>query len=188
MFQNLTSCKNSDSKNDELFKVDWKSDILWNSWFKVWRVVKNLFQNLFFFESLHSKTVFFSFFSLYHGFWEIALLKKLAFLRDSRVENRFSASKSFIKISFHTNQVHFKIWSVVKLFFRNLTRSKMSIPNCRVLKKCHKSDAFEKLTQNMTRCTKNDSKTDYIQNFWSIFSFLNGNIFLATIVPTTLNF
>ena len=62
LIQKLTRCKSSESKNDELFKVGLKSFLFWISWFKVWRVVKNLFQNLILFESFHSETVYYPFF------------------------------------------------------------------------------------------------------------------------------
>ena len=65
MFQNLTCCKISDSKNDELLKVDYKSDVFWKSWFKVWRAVKNLFQKVFlFWKFWFKKCFFFHFFSI----------------------------------------------------------------------------------------------------------------------------
>ena len=62
LIQKLTRCKSSESKNDELFKVGLESFMFWKSWFKVWRVVRNLFQNLILFESLLSETVYYPFF------------------------------------------------------------------------------------------------------------------------------
>ena len=64
MFQNLTCCKNSDSKNDELFKVDQKSDIFWESWFKVWCVVKTCFKIWFFSKFFIQKLFIILFFSI----------------------------------------------------------------------------------------------------------------------------
>ena len=64
MFQNLTCCKNSDSKNHELFKVDWKSDIFWNSWFKVGRVLKTCFKIWFLSKFFIQKLLFIHFFSI----------------------------------------------------------------------------------------------------------------------------
>ena len=138
MFQNLTCCKISDSKNDELFKVDRKSDIFWNSWFKVWRVVKNLFQNLFLFWKFWFKNCFFFPFFLYimvfdkshnWGSWRFCGIEgsKSDFLQANH------SSKYF----FLCESSSLQMWSVVKLFFRNLTRSKISIRNCRVVKKWH---------------------------------------------------
>ena len=57
LIQKLTRCISSESKSDELFKVGLKSDVFWKSWFRVWRVVIILFQNLILFESLNSRTV-----------------------------------------------------------------------------------------------------------------------------------
>ena len=115
MFQNLKCCKNSDSKSDELFKVDWKSDMFWRSWFKIWRVVKNLFQNLIFLKSLDSKTGFFSIFSPNHGSWEGAKLKKLAFSRGKSIENWFSWFKVWRVV-----YTWFKIWLFSKFCFQKL--------------------------------------------------------------------
>ena len=70
MFQNLTCCKNSDSKNDELFKVDQKSDIFSRTLIQSRTRCKNLFQKLILLKILHSKTVYYPYFSLNHGFWE----------------------------------------------------------------------------------------------------------------------
>ena len=123
MFQNLTCCKNSDSKNDELFKVDRKSDIFWNSWFKVWRVVENLFQNLFLFWKSWFKKCFFSFFLYIRVFeksqnwrsWRLCGIEgsKIVFLQANQ-----SSKYLFIQSSSLQNVIS------CKTFFRNLTHSK----------------------------------------------------------------
>ena len=78
--------------------------------------------------------LFFSFFSI-SWFLRNRITEEVAFLRDRGVEKWFSASKSFIKSFFLCESSSLQMWSVVKLFFRNLTRSKISIRNCRVVKK-----------------------------------------------------
>ena len=115
MFQNLTCCKNSDSKNDELFKVDWKSDIFWNSWFEVGRVVKTCFNISFFSKFFIRKLLFIHFYSI-SWFLRKQITADVGVLRHKKFQKRFFASKTFIKICFFlTNQIHFEIWSVVKL-------------------------------------------------------------------------
>ena len=100
------------------------------------------------------------------------------------MENWFFASKSFIKITLYTKQVHFQMWSVVKLFFRNPTRSKIYCSKVPFLKKNAPSLTHLKfLIQYMTRCTKNYSKTDYFQKVWSNFFFWMKTIFFATTFP-----
>ena len=80
---------------------------------------------------------------------------KVGILWGKTIQKWISASKSFIKISFYTNQVHFKIWCVVKLFFRKLTQSKTFDSNFFELwKNGSKYDAFENL----------DSKYDALYN------------------------
>ena len=73
---------------------------------------------------------------------------------------------------FFTNQFHFKNWCVVKLFFRNLTRSIFfySKFSC-FIKNALSLRHLKFLIQNMTRCTKNDSKTDFVFKIWSKFFF-----------------
>ena len=178
MFQSLTCCKNSDSKNDELFKVDSKSDMFWRSWFKIWRVVKNLFQNLIFLKNLDSKTGFFSIFSPNHGSWESAKPKKLAFSRGKRIENWFSASKSFIIICFNTNQFHFKNWCVVNFFSSKSDTFYIFLFEIVVFyKKCSKSDAFEILDSKHHALYKKRFKNRFFSKKFDPSSFIEWKLF-----------
>ena len=89
------------------------------------------------------------------------------------IQNWLPESRTFIKICFFPNQFHFKIWCVVELFFENWDVLKLSIRN---LSSCDKTDLtlthLNFFNQNVTRCTTNDSKTDYSQNFWSKIFFI----------------
>ena len=107
------------------------------------------------------------------------------FFRDKRVEKWFSASKLFISICFYTNQVHFKLWSVVKLFFEIWHVLNISVRNCQVRKKMTLSlTRLKLLIQKLTRCTKNVSKTDFFfKNFDPSSFFWMKTIFSATTFP-----
>ena len=163
MFQNLTCCKISVSKNDELIKVDRKSDVFWKSWFKIWRVVKNLFQNLILFKSLRSQTGFYALF-LHTKFFEKADNCRSWGFACKKFHKRFCASKTSIKICFFykSNSLRnlircqtclFEIWQILKF----------SILNCRVVKNGSKSDTFEFPDSKHDASYKNASKTDYFQ-------------------------
>ena len=110
----MTCCKNSDSKNDELFKVDWKSDMFWNSWFKVWRVVKTCSKIWFLSKFFIQKLLYIHFFTI-SWFLRRQITAEVGVLRDKKFQKRFSASKTFIRICFFKNQILFELLSVVKL-------------------------------------------------------------------------
>ena len=104
--QKMTSCVEL-TKNLTYFEtLDSKSDALLKTCSKIWFFSKVLIQKLFFFH----------FFSI-SWFLRKRILKEFGVLRGKRIEKWFSSSKSFIKIGFCTNQVHFKMWFVVRLFF-----------------------------------------------------------------------
>ena len=125
MFQNLTCCKNSDSENDVLFKVDWKSEKFWNSWFKVWRVVKTCFKIWFFSKFFIQKLHFFHFFSI-SWFLRKQKTAEVGALRDKKFQKRFSASKTSIKICFFLqSKITSKADPLSNLFVRNLADSKI---------------------------------------------------------------
>ena len=124
MIQNLTCCKTSDWKTDELFKVGLNFDLFWKFWFEVWRVVKKLFQNLIPYKSLHTKTVFFFHFFTNCWFLRNGITGKVGVFTGWKEPNWYSKRKAILKICFYTIQFHFKIWCFVKFFSRNLTQHK----------------------------------------------------------------
>ena len=72
MFQNLTRCKISDTKNDELCKVHQKIVPFWKTWFESDSLLKTGFKIWFFSKILIGKLFFFPFLKTIVGFWENA--------------------------------------------------------------------------------------------------------------------
>ena len=124
MFQNLTCCKNSDSKNYELFKVDWKSEKFRISWFKVWRVVKTCCKISFFSKFFIQKLFIIHFFSIS---WSLRkqITAEVGVLGDKKFQKNFLQAKHSSKSVFFL-QIKFTSKSdlLSNLFVRNLADSK----------------------------------------------------------------
>ena len=91
--------------------------------------------------------------------------------------------QNFHQNLFFTNQFHIKIWCVVKFFFEIWHVLRFSIRNLSSCKKMALSLMRLKfLIQNVARCTKNNSKTDYFQKIQILF-FRIKTVFSATIFP-----
>ena len=129
---------------------------------------KNLFQNLILFKILHSKTVYYPFFSI-SWFMRKQITTEVGVLRDKKFQKRFSASKTFIKICFFTIQIHFEIWSVVKLVCsKSDTFQNYGFESCRVVKTGSKSDAFESFDSKYEELYKKMiQKLIFFRKFWS---------------------
>ena len=106
-------------------------------------------------------------------------------MRDKRIQKRFSASNTLIKICFFINQIHFENWSVVKLVLSKsgtFWNSKFKI--CRVFKKGSKSDLFEILDSKHDVLYKKRFKNRFFfQKFWPQFFFWMKIFFSATTFP-----
>ena len=149
--------------------LDSKSDALLKTCFKIWFFSKVFKRNCFFFHTFHQWVVF----EKTHN------CKNWRFHGLKISEKCFSESKTFDKVCFCTNQFHFKIWCVVRLFFRNVTHSKISDSNFPEFWEIgSKSDAFKILDSKYYALyikwfKKWLSSKILIQNF-----FMNKNHFL----------
>ena len=124
MFRNLTCCINSDSKNDELFKVDWKSEKFWNSWFKVWRVVKTCFK-IWFFSKIFTRKLFIMLFFSISWLLRKQITADVGVLSDKKFQKYFLQAKHSSKSVFLQIKFTSKSDPLSNLFVRNLADSKI---------------------------------------------------------------
>ena len=98
---------------------------------------------------------------------------KLAFLSDKRVENWFSASKSFIIICFFYKSIPLEKLMRCKTFFSKSDTFYSFLFEIFVFyKKCFKSDAFEILDSKHDALYKKGFKNRFFfQKIWSKFFF-----------------
>ena len=131
-----------------------------------------MFQNLILFRINHSKIVYYQIFLHIMVFLRKQITAEVGALRDKNFQKRFFASKTSIKTCFFykSNSLRnlilcktclFEIWLVQNYGFEI----------CRVVKNGSNLTRLKVLIQNMTRCTKNDSKTVFFQKFRSQFFF-----------------
>ena len=155
--------------------LDSKSDALLKTCFKIWLFSKVLVGKLFLPPLFHELVIV----EKTHNCksWRFPGVKwcKIDFLEANL------SSKSV----FFTNQFHFEIWCVVKLFIRNVTRSKnfdSKFPQ--LWKSGPKSDAFKILDSKYDALYINDPKTDYLRKFLSnIFYERKKHFFSVTTFP-----
>ena len=127
--------------------LDSKSELLLKNCFKIWFFSKVLEGNCFFFNSFHQM----EFFEKTHN------CKNWRFHGLKRSKKWLSERKTIIKVCFCSNQFHFKIWCVVRLFFETWH---VLIFYIRILSTCEKMALSQTplnfLIQKRTRCTKDD--------------------------------
>ena len=134
--------------------LDSNSDALLKTCFKIWFFSKVLRGNCFFFHFFHQLMVF----EKTHNCksWRFHVLirsKKVTFWKQNIHQSLFCTIP--LQNLMRCKTFSFEIWHVLKFSIRSLSSCKKMALSLTRLKL---------LIQNMTRCTKNDSKADYFQN------------------------
>ena len=146
---------------------------------RIWRFVKNLFQNQILFQSFDRITVFFSISSKNCWFLRKRIAAIVGFFLGKLIQSDLSEAEFLSKSLFIQIEFTSKSDALQNFWFRNLTRSKIFDSKFPELwKNGSKSDAFEILDSRYDALYNKWFKTDYFQKFWSKKIFKKKNNFL----------